>query len=98
MSPLDQMFVVWSAVNRVSRGGEVIGPDQRVTPMEALKAITINAAYQYFEEKSKGSLEPGKLADLVILDGNPLKVDPMKIKDIKVIETIKEGKTIYRAD
>jgi len=66
--------------------------------MEALKAITINAAYQYFEEKSKGSLEPGKLADLVILDGNPLKVDPMKIKDIKVIETIKEGKTIYRAD
>ena len=92
------MFVVWSAVNRVSRGGEVIGPDQRVTPMEALKAITINAAYQYFEEKSKGSLEPGKLADLVILDGNPLKVDPMKIKDIKVIETIKEGKTIYRAD
>jgi len=98
VSPLDQMFVVWSAVNRVSRGGEVIGPDQRVTPMEALKAITINAAYQYFEEKSKGSLEPGKLADLVILDGNPLKVDPMKIKDIKVIETIKEGKTIYRAD
>ena len=98
VSPLDQMFVVWSAVNRVSRGGEVICPDQRVTPMEALKAITINAAYQYFEEKSKGSLEPGKLADLVILDGNPLKVDPMKIKDIKVIETIKEGKTIYRAD
>jgi predicted amidohydrolase YtcJ len=98
VSPLDQMFVVWTAVNRVSRGGEVIGPDQRVTPMEALKAITINAAYQYFEEKSKGSLEPGKLADLVILDKNPLKVDPMSIKDIKVLETIKEGKTIYKAD
>ena len=91
------MFVVWTAVNRVSRGGEVIGPDQRVTPLEALKAITINAAYQYFEEKSKGSLEPGKLADLVILDRNPLKVDPMAIKDIKVVETIKEGKTIYKA-
>jgi predicted amidohydrolase YtcJ len=98
VSPLDQMFVVWTAVNRVSRGGEVIGPDQRVTPMEGLKAITINAAYQYFEEKSKGSLEPGKLADLVILDKNPLKVDPMSIKDIKVLETIKEGKTIYKAD
>ena len=47
---------------------------------------------------SKGSLEPGKLADLVILDKNPLKVDPTAIKDIKVVETIKEGKTIYKAD
>jgi len=97
VSPLDQMVVLWTAVNRVSRGGEVIGPDQRVTPLEALKAITINAAHQYFEEKSKGSLEPGKLADLVILDKNPLKVDPMTIKDIKVVETLKEGKSIYKA-
>jgi hypothetical protein len=97
VSPLDQMVVVWTAVNRLSRGGEVIGPDQRVTPLEALKAITINAAHQYFEEQSKGSLEPGKLADLVILDKNPLKVDPMTIKDIKVIETFKEGKSIYKA-
>ncbi len=97
VSPLDQMVVVWTAVNRFSRGGEVIGPDQRVTPLEALKAITINAAHQYFEEKSKGSLEPGKLADLVILDKNPLKVDPMTIKDIKVVETFKEGKSIYKA-
>ena len=95
VSPLDQMFVMWSAVNRLSRGGEVIGPDQRVTPLEALKAITINAAYQYFEEKTKGSIEPGKLADLVVLDRNPLKVDKMAIKDIKVVETIKEGKTVY---
>jgi predicted amidohydrolase YtcJ len=98
VAPLDQMFVVWTAVNRISRSGMIIGPDQRVTPMEALKAITINAAYQYSEEKSKGSLEPGKLADLVILDGNPLKVDPMAIKDIRVVETIKEGKTIYKAN
>ena len=57
--------------------------------------MTINVAYQYGEQDSKGSLEPGKLADLVILDKNPLKVDPMAIKDIKVVETIKEGKTIY---
>jgi predicted amidohydrolase YtcJ len=98
VAPLDQMFVVWTAVNRISRSGEVIGPDQRITPMEALKAITINAAYQYSEEKSKGSLESGKLADLVILDKNPLKVAPMSIKDIKVVETIKEGKTIYKAN
>ena len=60
--------------------------------------MTINALDQYGEEASKGSLEAGKLADLVILDQNPLKVDPMTIKDIKVLETIKEGKTIYRAD
>lgn len=96
VSPLDQMFVMWTAVNRVSRGGEVIGADQRVTPLEALKAITINAAYQYGEEQSKGSIEVGKLADLVILDSDPLTVDPMRIKDIKVVETIKEGHTIYR--
>jgi hypothetical protein len=98
VAPLDQMFVMWTAVNRVSRSGVVIGPDQRVTPLEALKAITINSALQYSEEGSKGSLEPGKLADLVILDKNPLKVDPMAIKDVKVVETIKEGKTIYKAN
>jgi predicted amidohydrolase YtcJ len=97
VAPLDQMFVMWSAVNRLSRSGVVIGQDQRVTPLEALKAITINAAYQYSEQASKGSLEPGKLADLVILDKNPLKVEAMVIKDIKVLETIKEGKTVYKA-
>lgn len=96
VAPLDQMFVLWSAVNRISRAGVVIGPDQRVTPMEALKAITINAAVQYSEESSKGSIERGKLADLVILSGNPLTVPPDAIKDIKVVETIKEGKTIYK--
>ncbi len=95
VAPLDQMFMMWSAVNRVSRAGEVIGADQRVTPMEALKSMTIWAAEQYGEEASKGSLEAGKLADLVVLDRNPLKVEPMAIKDIKVLETIKEGKTVY---
>ena len=97
VTPLDQMFLVWTAVNRVARSGEVIGADQRVTPLEALKAITINAAHQYFEEDTKGSIEVGKLADLVMLDRNPLTVDPMAIKDIKVVETIKEGETIYSA-
>ena len=90
------MFVIWTAVNRISRGGVVIGPDQRVTPIEALRAITINAAFQYSEQSSKGSIEPGKLADLVILSGNPLTVPPDGIKDIKVVETIKEGKSIYK--
>jgi predicted amidohydrolase YtcJ len=97
VAPLNQLIVMWSAVNRISRSGVVIGPDQRITPLEALKAITINAAYQYSEQGSKGSLEPGKLADLVILDKNPLKVEPMAIKDIAVVETIKEAKSIYKA-
>ena len=95
VAPLDQMFMLWSAVNRISRAGAEIGADQRVTPIEGLKAMTIWAAEQYGEQASKGSLEPGKLADLVILDRNPLRVEPMAIKDIKVLETIKDGKTIY---
>jgi predicted amidohydrolase YtcJ len=95
VAPLDQMFMLWSAVNRISRAGAEIGPDQRITPLEGLKAMTIWAAEQYGEEDRKGSLEPGKLADLVILSGNPLDVDPKTIKDIKVVETIKEGQTIY---
>jgi len=98
VAPLDQLFMMWSAVNRVSREGQVVGADQRVTPMEAIKSQTIWAAQQYGEDESRGSLEPGKIADLVILDQNPLKVDPMVIRDIKVLETIKEGETIYRRD
>ena len=94
--PINQMMVIWCAVNRLTRTGVLPGADERVTPYQALQCITINAAHQYFEENSKGSLKAGKLADLVILDQNPLKVDKMKIKDIKVIETIKSGKTIYK--
>jgi predicted amidohydrolase YtcJ len=90
------MRVVWTAVNRNSRSGAVIGETERLTPYEALQAITIWSAYQHFEEDRKGSLTPGKLADLVILDKNPLKVDPDAIKDIEVLETIKEGVTVYK--
>jgi predicted amidohydrolase YtcJ len=97
VAPLDQMFMMWSAVNRVSRGGESIGPAERVSPLAALKAMTINVAHQYGEQASKGSIEAGKLADLVVLDRNPLRVDPIAIKHIKVKETIKEGKSLYVA-
>ncbi|MBL8821651.1 MAG: amidohydrolase [Planctomycetia bacterium] len=92
------MQVVGATVNRTSRSGKVMGPDERVTPLEAIKMITLWGAHQFFEEKNKGSLEVGKLADLVILDKNPLTVDPMTIKDIKVMETIKEGKSVYKRD
>jgi hypothetical protein len=96
--PPDMMMLVWTAVNRLSRSAEVVGPDERASPYIALKALTDWAAYQYFEEGQKGTLEPGKRADLVILSANPLKVDPLKIKDIDVVETIKDGTVIYRAD
>jgi len=94
----DSMRVISATVNRVTRTGQVLGPDHRTTPLVALKAHTLWSAYQHFEEKNKGSIEVGKLADFVLLDQNPLTVDPMKIADIKVRETIKEGKTVYRRD
>jgi predicted amidohydrolase YtcJ len=95
VTPLDQLFTVHTAVNRVTRSGRVLGEAERVTSLEALEAITIDGARQYGEESRKGSIEPGKLADLVILSGNPLTIDPATIKDIRVVETIKEGKTIW---
>lgn len=97
VAPLDQMMMLSSAVNRLSRNNEVIGEAQQITPLEGLKTMTIWAAEQYNEEMNKGSLEVGKLADLVILDNNPLTVEPEKIKNIKIVETIKEGNTIYSA-
>jgi hypothetical protein len=96
VTPADPILTIWTAVNRTSRSGKVIGPDERVPPIDALKAVTIDAAYQYFEESTKGTIEVGKLADLAILSDNPLTIDPAKILDVRVLETIKEGKTVYR--
>ena len=90
------MRVIWTATNRVSRSGEIIGKNERLTPYEALKCITEWSAYQHFEENRKGTLEVGKLADLVILDKNPLTSELNDIKDILVLETIKEGITVYK--
>jgi predicted amidohydrolase YtcJ len=89
------MFTIWSAVNRQTLTGKTLGPDQRVDPYLALQGFTSNAAYQYKEEKIKGKIAPGMLADLVELDRNPLKVKPDEIKDIQVLRTIKRGKTVY---
>lgn len=93
--PMEPLRIVWSAVNRISTGGDVIGPEQRITPMEALAGVTIDAAHQHFEESSKGSLEVGKLADLVILSSSPLD-NPAEIDRIEVEETIVGGTTVYR--
>ena len=98
VTPMDQLFTVWSAVNRISRTGRIIGADQRISPEQALKAITLDGAWQYGEEDSKGSISAGKWADMVVLSGNPLTVDSMAIKDIQVLATYKEGRQIYAAD
>jgi predicted amidohydrolase YtcJ len=97
VTPLDPLFIAWTAVNRLSRSGQVIGSDERVTAYDAFKALTIDAAYQYGEESRKGSIVAGKLADLVVLDRDPLEVDPLEIKNVRVVRTIKEGATIYEA-
>lgn len=96
VTPIDPIFTIWSAVNRVSRSGTIIGEGERTTPYLAIQAITSNAAYELFEENLKGSLSEGKLADFVILDKNPLKEEPMDIKNIQILETIKEGKTVFK--
>ncbi|UUC44082.1 amidohydrolase [Flavobacterium cerinum] len=98
VTPPDLLTGVYSAVNRTTRSGMILGPNERISVLDALKAITINAAYQYQEENRKGSLKEGKLADLVILDQNPLRIDPKKLRDIQVMETIKEGKTVFKKE
>ena len=94
----DPMRVMHATVNRVTRSGQVLGLQHRVSPLVALKTQTLWSAWQSFEEKRKGSIEVGKLADFVVLDRSPLEGDPMTIDKIKVMETIKEGKTVYRRD
>ena len=96
VAPLDQIFTIHTAVNRVSRSGQTIGADERITPLEALESITIDGARLYGEEANKGSIEAGKLADLVILSANPLTVAPATIETIRVEETIKDGKTVWK--
>jgi predicted amidohydrolase YtcJ len=90
------IYALWNIVNRTTKSGVVLAPQERVSAYDGLRALTINGAYQFHEEKTKGSLEPGKLADLVVLSANPVKVDPLTIKDIQVLETIKEGTSLYR--
>ncbi len=94
---ISMLKVAWAAVNRVTTSGKELGPDERITPFESLRAITADAAWQNFEEDRKGTLETGKLADLVLLSDDPMAVDPMRIKDIQVLQTIKEGRTVYSA-
>ena len=96
VTPVDPLQLIWVSVNRLTRSDQVLGPEERVSPLEAMRTMTIDAAWQNFEEDIKGSIEPGKLADLVILSANPLTVDPLTIREIQVLETIVGGETVYR--
>ena len=93
--PPNPILALHNAVNRRTASGKLLGAEECITPYEALRALTVNGAYQIFEENRKGMLKPGYLADLVILDKNPLAISPDRLSSIRVLQTIKEGKTIY---
>ena len=93
--PPDIMRLVSITVNRKTRSGHVLGPQQRATIQEALNAVTLGGAYQYFEEDTKGSITVGKQADLVILEKNPLTSDPAELEFIKIMETFSRGRSIF---
>ena len=94
MAPGQPLFLMWSAVNRVTNAGNLRGPEQRVSRLGALKAVTLDAAYSMQLEKDVGSIVSGKLANFTVLADNPLTVDPMTIKDIRVWGTVHEGRVI----
>lgn len=92
----NSMRVLSATVTRRSRSGDIIGPSHRVPVATALKALTIWPAWQHFEEMTKGSIEVGKVADFVVLSGNPLEIPEEELADLKVMETIKSGVSIYK--
>ena len=94
--PPNMMHTISCAVNRISRGGTVLGENERIPVLEALKAVTVYGAYQYHEEQTKGTIAVGKCADFVVLDRNPLETDVSELVNIAVEMTIKENKIIYR--
>jgi len=95
--PPDIIRLVWATTNRKTRSDQVLGADQRLSTFDALAAVTRTAAYQYFEEADKGTLEAGKLADLVLLSANPLDMDPADLLELKVVETWSRGTRVFPA-
>lgn len=97
ITPVKPFLSIWACVNRLTSSGKVLGPDQRISVREALRAHTIHPAWQNFEDADKGSLEAGKLADLIVVDVNPLDCAPEKLRDIRVLETMVGGETVFKA-
>ena len=98
VTPLDPFIVLWTAMARESKSGQPIGPDERVDAYTALQGLTTGPAWQLFEEYRKGMIKEGLLADFVILSADPVKTDVNEIREIEVLETIKEDETIHRAE
>jgi predicted amidohydrolase YtcJ len=98
INPYNPILGIWHACTRIANTGEVIGSEQRITPAEALKCYTINNAYFSFEEDIKGSIEPGKLADLVVLENDILTCPLNEIKDTRVLMTMVGGKVVYETE
>jgi hypothetical protein len=96
VTPVAPLFAMHCAVNRTTKKGQVLGASERISPLSAIRAYTEHAAYCSFEENIKGTITKGKLADFVVLSENPLNVAPDKIRNIRVLETIVGGKTVYR--
>ena len=85
-------------MNRKTRDGVVLGADQRITFDEALYAVTLGSAYQYFEEDRKGSITPGKRADLVVLERDPAQVPIDDVSEVGILETFARGRSIYTSE
>jgi predicted amidohydrolase YtcJ len=95
-NPYHPFFGMWMAITRMTVDGTVIEPEQRISRLEALRMWTLNAAYLSFDEKIKGSIEPGKLADFAIISKDFLSCPVNEIKDIEAVQTVVNGKTVYR--
>ena len=94
----NMLETIWCATNRITRRGVQLAEEERISVLDAIRAVTVNAAYQYFEEDKKGTLEAGKLADMIILDKDPLTVNKADIRDIKILKTYKAGKCIFEKE
>ena len=96
VTPMDPWLLIWSAVNRRTTSGEALGPEQRLTPLQALRATTIDSAGQLGVGADRGSLEPGKLADFAVLDRDPLQIERDALRDVRVLSTYVGGKRVAR--
>ena len=92
VTPLGPLFTAWCAVNRRTSGGRELGPAERISVPQALRAVTLGAAYTLKLDGLVGSVEPGKLADLAVLDDDPLAVPPEALKGVGVSATVVGGR------
>jgi predicted amidohydrolase YtcJ len=95
---MNPFFAIWAIVTRETHGGEKNAPQEAISVKEAIRGYTIDGAHSAFEEKVKGSIEAGKFADLIVVSGDPLTIDPNRLKDIHVLMTMIDGRVTYRAD